>query len=513
MIGGNRSWRGARPGRVRFSIIAVLVERSLLAFGATAFLYLVTFRRGAFIYLFHKATTGVWVDEGARVAAGETMYRDFSDVVGPGVVHLNAALVRLFGQRLDVLAWAGIAMGVALALGLHAVTARVAGRAARLLAPALFVALVYAPGRSFGGPEWPALALVLAGLLPVMGRSTSLARACVAGLGMGLASLFQLEMGVGVALGVAAHMVREERGRGGHALAFGLGCLAPPALVMGGFALAAGAPQVLSAWLLEPWRQRIAELRLDLGQAWGARVTAWATLGLGGAASAVAFLRPARPRSEAGLRLAARAGLGLLLAPAVAHVDAYTVTVQSTVLLVCLAGALERLALSPRPARRWMARAAVAVLGVGLLHGAAGLVVWRQLVQTQTRQRFRAGEAWIDAPALELEWIERRTVPGDRLFVFPAGGMFFFLTHTRNATSFPSMVEGRFGAAEQRRALREIDEARPGVGVWLGAQRYAAPPGAPGLDTLYEGIVARYDREADLPTGTTLLRRKRDAGP
>jgi hypothetical protein len=59
-------------------------EAALVALAAAAFLYLAIFRRGTFIYLFHKATTGVWVDEGARVAAGETMYRDFSDVVGPG---------------------------------------------------------------------------------------------------------------------------------------------------------------------------------------------------------------------------------------------------------------------------------------------------------------------------------------------------------------------------------------------------------------------------------------------
>ena len=87
--------------------------------------------------------------------------------------------------------------------------------------------------------------------------------------------------------------------------------------------------------------------------------------------------------------------------------------------------------------------------------------------------------------------------------------MFFFLTHTRNATSFPSMVEGRFGPEDQRRVLLEIDAARPRFGVWLSAQRFAVPPGSPTLDTLYEGILDRYDTEEVLPNGTLLLRRKR----
>jgi len=478
-------------------------EAALVALAAVAFLYLATFRRGEFIYLFHKATTGVWVDEGARVAAGETMYRDFSDVVGPGIVHLNAVVIRLFGERLSALAWTGIAMGVALAAALHTLTARVAGRAARLAAPALFVILLYAPGWDFGGPQWPAMGLIMAGLLPIMGRQASLARAGVSGLALGLASLFQFEMGVGAALGVAAHLLRDERGRGRACVVFGLACLAPPALV-----IILGPSQVLSAWLVEGWRQRAAEMRIDLGQAWGARQAAGTAIVLGGAAAAIAFLWPRRPPSESGARLVARAGLGVLLAPAVGHVDAHTLAVQATVLLVVLAAGLERLAASPRAGYRWLAWGAGAVLAIGLLHGAFGLMVWRQMAQNQTLETFRAGRAWIGVPALELEWIERRASPGDRLFAFPAAGMHFFLTHTRNATSFPSMVEGRASVEAQRRALAEIDRIGPAVGVWLGAQRYAVPPGSPRLDTLYEGILERYEIEKVLANGTLLLRRK-----
>jgi hypothetical protein len=384
-------------------------------------------------------------------------------------------------------------------------TGRVGGRAARLAVPALFVVLIYGPGVTFGGPEWPALVMIVLGLITMMGRPVSLARACLAGLAMGLAALFQLEMAAGATLGVAAHLTVEERGRGRACVIFALAFLAPPALAM----ITAGPSRVSTAWLVESWRQRAGEFRLDLGQAWGVRLVAWTAVVLGGTASAVAFLRPP---AGSGVRLVARAGLGVLLAPAVAHIDAQTLTLQATVLLVPLAAALEGLVRSPRPAHRWLARAAATVLGVGLLHGAFGQVVWRQLTQTQVRQQFRAGRAWIGAPALELEWIERHVAEGDRLFVFPAGGMFFFLTHTRNATSFPAMVEGRFGPEAQRRALREIDAARPRFGLWLAAERYAVPPGSPTLDALYQGILARYDTAEVLANGTVLLRRK-GAGP
>jgi hypothetical protein len=263
---------------------------------------------------------------------------------------------------------------------------------------------------------------------------------------------------------------------------------------------------------VEAWRQRIPELRIDPGQAWGARQAAGTAVVLGGAASAAGFLWPGQPASRSAARLVARAGLGVLLAPAVAHIDAHTLTLQATVLLVTLVAALEGMAAAPRLAHRWVARTGAAVLAIGLLHGAFGLLVWRQMAQNQVLQQFRAGRAWIQAPALELEWIERRAAQGERLFAFPAAGMFFFLTHTRNATSYPSMVEGRFGPEDQRRALREIDATRPRYGVWLTAERYAVPPGSPTLDTLYQGILERYESEEVLANGTLLLRRK-GAGP
>ena len=144
----------------------------------------------------------------------------------------------------------------------------------------------------------------------------------------------------------------------------------------------------------------------------------------------------------------------------------------------------------------------------GLAAAAITQIVWRQRVQPLTRQEFRAGAAWIGAPNRELPWLESRTRPGDRVFVFPAGGGSYFLTRTRNATALPYVIEGQATVAAQQRALAEIEAARPAVGVWMGGQRVAPPAGAASLDTLYEGILRSYQAEATLPDGTLLLRRR-----
>jgi hypothetical protein len=123
------------------------------------------------------------------------------------------------------------------------------------------------------------------------------------------------------------------------------------------------------------------------------------------------------------------------------------------------------------------------------------------------RQTFRAGEAWIGAPNAELRWLEGRTRPGDRVFVFPAGGAAYFLTGTRNATPFPYAIEGRFDRKHQREALAHIAATAPAVGIWMGGQRWPPPAGVDDLDTLYAGILASYRPVASLPDGTLLLER------
>jgi hypothetical protein len=70
------------------------------------------------------------------------------------------------------------------------------------------------------------------------------------------------------------------------------------------------------------------------------------------------------------------------------------------------------------------------------------------------------------------------------------------------------MVEGRATEEQQRKALAEIQAARPAIGIWLGAQRFSVPAGKPTLDTLYRGILETYEPEQTLGGGTILLRRR-----
>jgi hypothetical protein len=486
-----------------------VVERWLLVAGCLVFLHLVLFRDGTFVYLFHKASTGAWVDEGARVLDGQVLYRDFSDTIGPGIVYLNAAVLRLLGRSLDALAWSGLAMGLLVTTLLHALSCRVVASRWRLLPPLLFAVVVYPP-YDLGSHRWPALALGILGLLALARREPGTRHALAAGVAFGLATLFTLETGVGIALGTALHLARERPLRRNLLATTLAGWLAPVTLVMGGFAVAAGGLGPLRGWAL-PWPLEPRQW-LDLASRWGPRSAAYLVMAGGGLLAALAVLRGrlvAAPGIEAcSARLVAFAGLGLLLAAAAKGIDPYALGAGSSLLAVCLAQALEDRSAASRPALAWYRRAVMAVLAVGLLHGSVGFVIWRQVLQQQNRQRFRAGTAWNAVRAPEFDWIESRTAPGDPIFVFPAGGMYYFLTRTRNPTSFPYMVEGRVTVEQQRRALAEVRAARPAVGLWLGAQRFAVPAGTPTLDTLYRGLLESYEPEQARRDGTLLLRRR-----
>jgi hypothetical protein len=482
-------------------------ERLLLAAACAAFLQQVLFRAGTFVYLFHKATTGVWVDEGARVLDGQVLYRDFFDTVGPGIVYLNAAVLRVFGPSLDALAWSGLAVGVLVATLLHALSCRVVSSRWRLLPPLLFAVLVYPP-YDLGSHRWPALALGTAGLLALSRRDPAARDGLAAGAAFGLATLFTLETGTAIALGGCLHLLRERLPR--RILAATAGAwLACVALVMGGFAAAAGSLAPLRGWFLAslaPGQEVV------LSWPSGPRPAAYLAMAAGGLAAGIAVLRgriPSPTEVEGRVaRLVALAGTGLLVAALARGIEPFALGAGSSLLAVCLAHALKRAPAPSGAALAWSRRALLAVLALGLVHGSIGFVIWRQLLQRQNLQRFRSGTAWNAVRAPEFDWIESRTAVGDPIFVFPAGGMYYFLTRTRNPTSFPFMVEGRATEEQQRKALAEIEAARPAIGVWLGAERFRVPAGEPTLDTLYRGILERYEPERTLGGGTILLRRR-----
>jgi hypothetical protein len=486
-------------------------ERLVLVAMGALFLHLVLFRQGTFVYQFHKASSGAWLDDAARVLDGEALYRDFADEAGPGVVHLDAAVMAVFGRRLTAMAWTGLALGAALGLALHALAARTAPAPWRFLPPALAMVLVY-PAFDLGHPRWPALLLGVLALLP-LARTPEARGAFAAGLLLGGAGVFDLEIALPLILGSLLHVaVSGGRGRARAALALALGATLPLLVAFGALAARAGAGAVVDGWL-GPIASRMAGAGAAAPARWGLRQAAFLATALGGlGAGAIVLARGRRLAADVDearrLRAIALPGVCLVLSGLAGPWHDSALAVRALPLTPCLAWGLLR-ALDRGPAVRWAGRGVFALLALGLLHSLLGLVVLRQWLQPLVWQRFRAGAAWIGAPNAELRWLEDRTRPGDHVFVFPAGGAAYFLTGTRNATPFPYAIEGRFDRNRQREALAHIAAVAPRVGIWMGGQRIAPPPGADDLGTLHDGILGSYRPVHTLPNGTLLLERVR----
>jgi hypothetical protein len=472
---------------------ARVVEGLGVAALAALFFHSVMFRQGTFVYLFHKAGTGAWIDAGARVAAGEAPVRDFQGGIAPGLPYLNAALLRLFGDGLDTFAWAGVAMGALLAGALHAVSAAVVRGRWRLLPPAAFAVLIY-PRFDLGHHKWPARLLALGAVAVALHARGRPPRLMAAGAAAGLAFTFTPVLGLAALAGLFLHLAREEARRRAALGAFAAGAVLSIALPVLALAAQVGAGAAF-AWL-EPLRDA---RPLPAPWRWTPFNAAWLLLAVAGVAAAVWRLRAAEDARE---RLVARAGLALFAAVAGGYLGPYELAVQATLLTVCAAAAAERLA----EGRRGSLVAGVSAAALAL--AAAAQIVWKQRVEPLVRAEFRAGRAWIGAPNLELPWLESKAVPGERVFVFPAGGGAYFLTRTRNATALPFAIDGRTSLADQRRALADIEAARPKVGVWMGGQRVRPPAGGISLDTLYEGVLRSYRPERTLADGTLLLVRR-----
>jgi len=490
-------------------------ERAVVAVGSALLLFLTFFRGATPVFLFDIGSNGVFFDQAERVRAGEVMYRDFFEFVGPGVVYLHALVQLVAGPGIRALTAAMVLQGTLLAVLVHALASRMCGTGWRLLPPALFVVLVYAPN-VLGDHKWPALLCALAGLLVLSRSPRTAAVAFSGGLLVGGAALCTQDLGAGVSAGLAAYLALRRLDRR-NLLALALGCAAPVGLAFLYFSWKAGARTVVYDWLLYPL-QRYPELNqsyLDVVPSLRTlpRELAQVVLGIGALLAAAACLlesRRARPAASAVdvAGLVSAAGLGMVAAMGHRGLYPMGIAVQTCLLLPVLARWLERARAHGSRTSRTLATAVAVVAAAGLLHGAVGLVVWRQLFEPMTREEHRAGAVWTPSPMPELSWIEANTAPGDPTFLMPAKGGHYFLSRTRNVTSFPYLIEGQNTVEQGRRALAEILAARPRVGVWDQRPWPRATPGTDGpLAFLYEGLLARYDAET-LPNGAILMRLK-----
>jgi hypothetical protein len=233
-----------------------------------------------------------------------------------------------------------------------------------------------------------------------------------------------------------------------------------------------------------------------------------------GLAGAVAALR-AREEGAASdtARALALAGLGAFAATAHRGLYPAGLAVQSALLVPVGVWLLWR-RLGGVPWRgRPVAAAAAALLVIGVLYGSIGFAAWRQFLQPMTREHHRAGTVWTPWPMPELGWIESRTRAGDPAFLLPARGGHYFLTHTRDVTPFPYLIEGQHTPEQARTALATIERARPAVGLWDQRPWPRLAPGQQGpLGSLFAGLMRSYDAE-QLPSGVFQLTRRERAGP
>jgi len=489
-------------------------ERLLVGAASGLILYLTFFRGATPIFPFPYGSNGIFFDEAARVRAGEVMYRDFFEFLAPGVVYLHALVLAMAGPSIRAVTVAMVMLGATLAVLVHAVSARICGAGWRLLPPAAFVILVYAP-YVLGDHKWPALLCALAGLLVLAGRPPAPGSALAGGLLLGGSAAFTQDLGAGVMAGTVAFLAwRGTRPRS--LLALVAGCAGPLVLAFAYFSWKAGARTVVYDWVLFPL-QRYPETNrayFDLVPSLRTlpRELAQVVLGLSGTAAGIRTLfetRRARGRPETeAAGLVAAAGLGMVAAMGHRGLYPMGIAVQASLLLPVLARVLERAQGRGPRAVRLAGASIVAITAAGLLHGSVGLLAWRQIFQRMTWEQHRAGAVWVSTPMPELTWVEANTATGEGTFLMPAKGGHYFLSGTRNVTSFPYFIEGQNTAEQGRRALAEIAVARPRIGLWDERPWGRTTPGTNGpLAFLYDGIVRDYDVEP-LPSGVLLLRRK-----
>jgi hypothetical protein len=482
-------------------------ERALVALVAAAFLYSVLFRQGVPLYLFQTNEGGVWLDEAYAVLRGDVMYRDFFEFLAPGMVYFHAAVMALLGPTARAAVWGQVALGTALAVALHVLAARVAGRGWRLVPPVLVLVLAYAP-QNLGSHKWPTLLCAALGLAVLTGRQgRAPLGAAAGGVLLGAGALCTQDFGAAIGVGALLARLAEPPPARRSAWWMTAGMATATGAVFCVFALQAGWRELAWDWAVFPLTRYSHHEHTGMRLlAWGPTAGAQVALCAASLAAAVATLRRARDAPE---RMIAASGVGALLAAvhrSFPLLHPQTLAIGCALLAVVFAAALERAWRNGSRAGQLVTAAACAAIVPGLAWGSMGLVLRRQTGPFQ-RERHRAGEIWLPRPMPDLAWIEARTAGDEAIFVFPLRGGVQFLTHTRNASSFPYLLPtATFHTDEQvRRAAAEIERAGPRFGVWVDSLD------EPHLAPLTALIRRDYLGEA-LPGGLTAFRR-RDVAP
>ena len=208
-------------------------------------------------------------------------------------------------------------------------------------------------------------------------------------------------------------------------------------------------------------------------------------------------------------------GAGLLVVGGMAHpIDRLYISVEVIPLTIVgvyvLQMLVERRVLHPLPL--------ISVIAIGVV------VIWRAVAEpagatyanARHLEEYRAGKIWATRHQEEVGWLEANAAEGQRVFLFPDKGGLYFLTHARNATSFPMMLDIGFNSEGQvRKATKELEANCPQLGVWDWNRLFSFVAKRDDwftLRPLWQYIERTYDPVEKFPNGSVGFRRKSGTG-
>jgi hypothetical protein len=413
-----------------------------------------------------------------------------------------------------------IALGTIAALILHSVSATVLTGLWRFFPAAIFVGLTY-PSYSVANHKWPTIIFCLLGVLAVA-RKLSPLRCALSGAALAGATLCTQDFGVGAALGMGAALwLLREREKGSAPFVFAAAYAATFAVVWLGFAAAAGFATVwydTVAFLFEQYGT-VHVGAIGLGDDYPLVISAFGLGGLGVAFAVIGSARRFWHSEPAAVVIIALTGAALVVIGGLAHPIEPTLFGARAVLLTSLGLlVIERFMdrLSGRPALLIPAILLGAGLAVYLGNFAIAYPITRQTSTLFQREEHRAGSIWVLSPFPELTWLEANAPEGQPVFLLPDKGGFYFLSRTRNATTFHLMLDMGFSSdAQVASAAGQIAGRCPEVGIWHANRLAAFAMNRPEwftLRPLYEVLMQDYDRVAEFPNGAAAMRRKTPSG-
>ena len=484
---------------------------------AILFLYLANFRDGIFVWQLSQQEGGTHVDEAFQILHGQLIYRDFFEMLAPGIFYVHAFFLWLLGPTPTSVGIMIIALGVACTLAIFAISDVVLSSYWRYVPAAIFIGLTY-PSYSPGNHKWPTMLLCLVGILAVV-KTRSRLRCGASGIAHGAAVLCTQDFGVAATLGMAAALwLLRVRKDGAHPLIFLAACGMTVVTVLGGFAAAAGFGTIwydLVGFLFEQYGTSHV-LTFGLGS-WKLFPLWLTSFGLGGLGLAYAVSAVARRfwRSDPpSLVIVTLAGAGLLFIGGLAHPIEPTLFGVRAVPLTIIGVYLLQRAVQSRVAYPALA-VGLTALGVLVMGYAAIRPIRIQFTAPLVMEAHRAGKIWTYDRLDDLFWLEANTVEGQPVFLYPDKGGFYFLSGTRGAVSYPRLYDMGFNTnAQVADAIGQLAKQCPAVGIWHENRLLSFNTGRPELNTLKpleQFLMRNYDIVAEFPNGAKALRRKHPA--